>query len=143
MKKKDIYLITTIFVVALISFITLQVFQSRSALDDGLAVVTYQNREILHIDLKDGSYTVLDSDGVIEIKEEDYLYIVHGDNGPVTILYQNHKVSVIDEESPRNICQYQGETNSPLRPLTCLPNDVVILIRSQVFDPDDDDVIIQ
>jgi len=143
MKKRDILLISIVLFISLTAFGITQYLQAQSALDDGLAIVRYQNREILHIELADGEYTILDDDYVLEIDEDDFIYIVQGDNGPVTIQYADNKVSVIDETSPQNICQHQGETNSPLHPLTCLPNDVVITIESGEFDPDDDDIIIQ
>ena len=50
----------------------------------------------------------------------------------------NNKVRVIDEESPKHICQKQGETNSPLFPLTCLPNNIIILIDTKEELPFDD-----
>jgi len=143
MSKNDIILIGTIFIISLAAMITVFVFQARSQTIDGTAIVRYRGVEILYIHLEDGSYTILDDTAVITIDEEEMTYTVQGNLGNVVIQYRDHKVSVIDETSPQNICQNQGETNSPLRPLTCLPNDVVVSIQSSEFDPDDDDAIIQ
>ncbi len=143
MSKKDIILIIGVLLVSVSSLITVLIFQQRTQTLDGTAIVRYQGQEILHISLEDGSAMVLNDDFVLEIDETNFTYTVQGNLGAVVIQYNDHKVSVIDETSPQNICQNQGETNTPLRPLTCLPNDVVITIDSQVFDPDDDDAIIQ
>jgi len=130
-------------IVSVSSLITVLIFQQRTQTLDGTAIVRYQGQEILHISLEDGSAVVLNDDYVLDIDETNFTYTVQGNLGEVVIHYNDHKVSVIDETSPQNICQNQGETNTPLRPLTCLPNDVVITIDSQVFDPEDDDAIIQ
>ncbi len=153
MKKKDLILIATVFMIALVSFIAIQLFERFSTLEDGIAVVSYRNEEILQIDLEDGSYTLLDDTYFIiycetvatdpEVCRADETYVVQGELGTVHIQYIDHQVQVIHETSPQNICQLQGKTNSPLRPLTCLPNHVVITIESGVFDPDEDDAIIE
>lgn len=149
MKKKDLILITIIFSVALISFGAISLIERLSSAEDGVAVVHYRGIEILRIELRDGSYEIIDED-YVHIDRSDFdnhIFVVQGTTSDeeydVTIQYKDHKVQVIDEKSPQNICQYQGATNSPLRPLTCLPNHVVITIETGVFDPDDDDIIIE
>ena len=143
MKKRDIILVTVVMIISLSAFGIVRYLQAQSEVEDGRAIVRYENRDILHIYLENGDYTILDDSKVLEVNEDDHIYIVQGDLGEVIIQYANHRVSVIDETSPQNICQKQGETNSPLYPLTCLPNDVVITIEAGEFDPDDDDIIIQ
>lgn len=143
MSKKDLILIVTILVISVSSLITVIVFQQRTATTDGTAIVRYQGQEILHISLLDGSAIILNEAYVLDINEDNQTYTVQGELGHVIIYYSDHKVSVIEETSPQNICQNQGETNTPLRPLTCLPNDVVITIDTQEFNPDEDDAIIQ
>ena len=153
MKKKDLILIATVFIIALASFVAIQLFERFSTLEDGVAVVSYRGGEILEIDLRDGSFTLIDDTRFIgycetvetdsDVCRGDQTYLVQGELGIVHIQYIDHQVQVIHEISPQNICQLQGKTNSPLRPLTCLPNHVVITIESGVFDPDEDDVIIE
>ena len=158
MKKKDLILITIIFSVALISFGAISLIERLSGAEDGVAVVYHERTEILRIDLRDGSYEIIDEEFVYTDHElfDEHTYIVRGMKGSnqdhrlyhdgyyvVKIQYRDHKVHVEDEESPQNICQHQGATNSPLRPLTCLPNQVVITIETGIFDPDDDDIIIE
>lgn len=147
MKKNDIILIIIVLLISLTSLLTVQIIQAQNELTDGVAVVIYDDEEILHIHLEDGTYTILNNTHVFEdefaLDDTPKRYVVRGDYdsslGRVIIGYENHKVRVLDEHSPQNICQKQGETNSPMRPLTCLPNNVVIVIRSSHFDPDDDD----
>lgn len=147
MKRNDIKLIAVLTIVALISVLAVQLLQRSQSYDDGIAVVTHGSTEVLRIDLKDGSALVMDEEEVVSIDEEAGIYIVkgsYGDNNTVTIGYDNanHTVRVLDEVSPQNICQKQGETNTPLKPLTCLPNEVVIRIETPLPAPDDDDAII-
>ena len=144
MKRNDIKLIVVLSIVALISVAAVQILQNRQSLDDGIAVVTYDNQEILRINLEDGSSDVIRSEHVISADEEAGIYVVEGELGDVVIHYDgtDHTVYVEDETSPQNICQKQGKTNSPLKPLTCLPNEVVIRIETPLPDPDDDDAII-
>ncbi|GEM_PF-553845 len=150
MKRNDIVLIAILLVVALSALFAVRVLQDGTRFDDGTAVVYHKGRLVLSIALVDGSEELHDDDVFVatdienvnellaihfdgrEISAEEAgegrFYIVPGNNGPVTIRYRDHMVEVIDETSPRNICQHQGQTNSPFKPLTCLPNDVVIRI---------------
>ena len=147
MKRNDVKLIVLLAVVALISVVAVQLLQRSQTYDDGIAVVTHGSQEVLRIDLEDGKAVIIDEDEVVSVDEETGRYVVkgsYGENNTVTIGYvsENHTVRVLDEVSPQNICQKQGETNSPLKPLTCLPNEVVIRIETPLPSPDDDDAII-
>jgi len=147
MKRNDVKLIVVLAIVALISVVAVQLLQRSQTYDDGIAVVTHGSQEVLRIDLQDGSAVIIVEEEVISVDEEAGRYVVkgsYGDNNTVTIGYDpdNHTVRVLDEVSPQNICQKQGETNSPLKPLTCLPNEVVIRIETPLPSPEDDDAII-
>jgi len=52
----------------------------------------------------------------------------------------NHKISVVYQESPKDICQLQEPSDSHLMPIVCLPNELVINIftnlTSDQFEPD-------
>jgi len=48
----------------------------------------------------------------------------------LVIEYKDFKVRVAEEVSPQNICSEQMWTNSPLKPITCLPNSLVIIIET-------------
>lgn len=131
MKKSDIILLSVITVLALVSLFVVRTIQNNTEVPNGTAFVIFNNKPILEIELKDGSYEVLQTQHVFEINEENFTYIVNGTNGPVTIEYKDGKVRVIDETSPKNICQDQGWSNSTVKPITCLPNNLVIVIKDE------------
>ncbi len=134
MKKSDIILITTITFVSLLAYLFIQQFLGSTSLDNGTAIVLYEDKAILEIYLTDGSYKIIDANNVVSIDEANFLYTVNGVNGDVVIEYKNNEVRVIEEISPKHICQIQGWSSSPLTPLTCLPNKVVIIIEGEYSD---------
>ena len=141
MKKSDIILITVILIAALGSWLFFRQLNSDNTIEDGVAAVYYNSTKILEIKLEDGTYKVFDNTRIIAIDDDNFIYHVEGSNPyGVTIEYANNKVRVIDEESPKHICQTQGWTNSVLFPLTCLPNNIVIAIETgeYVLPPIDD-----
>ena len=77
----------------------------------------------------------------IAIDTEAMTYHVEGSNPyGVVIKYDNNKVKVIDEISPKHICQTQGWTNSTLLPLTCLPNNIIVVIEAPTIGDVPDDI---
>ena len=142
MKKSDVYLLLVIAIIGGILYFVFSQITESSALVDGTAEVYYNNDKILDIYLEDGSYKVYNEARIIDIDEENRLFHVEGSNPyGVYIEYKDNMVGVIDEESPKNICQKQGFSNSPLSPITCLPNNIVILIEAQLDDGEIPDVI--
>lgn len=140
MKKTDIILIIIITIVSLVGYGFLRILLVESTTKDGKAIVYYHDNPILEIFLEDGSYLIIDPDNVISIDEENFIYTVSGSNGIVVIEYKDFRVRVIDEISPRHICQIQGWSSSPLRPITCLPNNLVIIIEDKLGDDEPDDI---
>ena len=140
MKKSDYILLISIAVISLFAYFLMRQFLGSTNLEDGTAIVLYKDSPILEIYLIDGTYEIIDNDGVVSIDEENYLYIVSGVNGDVVIEYKDNQVRVIDEISPKHICQVQGWSSSPLTPITCLPNNVVIIIEADKGDDDPDDI---
>ncbi len=138
MKKADIILIVFLLVVAVGSFVAFQRLTSQNSVVDGQANVFYKDQIILTIELDDGSYNIHNDDYVVNA--EKGLYTVVGSNGDVVIEYDEHRVRVIDEISPKNICQIQGWSNSPYQPITCLPNNIVILIEADKGQDEPDDI---
>ncbi len=131
MKKSDFYLIGSIVFIGIIFSILFTIIENNNIETDGTAIVYYNNDKVMEIYLEDGSYQVFDSSRVISIDDENFLYHVEGSNPyGVLIEYKDNSVAVIDEESPKNICQYQGYTNSSLTPITCLPNNIIIVIEA-------------
>jgi hypothetical protein len=135
LKKGDLYLIGILLFIGLLSLLVVTVLKNQNEQKDGVALVYYENQVILEIYLEDGTYQVMDESRIISI--EDNVFHVEGSNPyGVYIQYQNNSVGVIDEESPKHICQYQGFTNSSLSPITCLPNNIVIVIKANDTDLD-------
>jgi hypothetical protein len=141
MKKSDLILILVIALVSSIAYFVMQQSVEDSSLEDGVAVVIYKDEKILEISLVDGSYTILDDSLGISVDEEAFLYTIPDTNGTydLVIEYGNHMVRVVEEESPQHICSIQGWSNSPLAPITCLPNNLVIIIETGSL-PDIDDI---
>jgi len=141
MKKSDIILISVILLAALTSWFVFRQINNENSVEDGIAIVYYNNEKILEIELTDGSYTIYDQSRIIEINETDMTYHVEGSNVyGVIIKYEDNKVRVIDEISPKHICQTQGWTNSTLSPLTCLPNNIIVVIEAPVEGDVPDDI---
>ncbi|MBN2604370.1 MAG: NusG domain II-containing protein [Bacilli bacterium] len=138
MKKNDIVLIISLALFSLVSFLILSIILNRSTISNGTATILYNDNPILKIHLIDGSYDVIDEKYIVHIDETKYLYTVEGTNGDVVIEYKDNRVRVIDEISPQNICQAQGWSSSPLTPITCLPNNVIIIIEAPKSDEDPD-----
>lgn len=137
MNKADVILIFSMLIFAVALIIVFETLQS-NAVSDGVATVYYNEKSVLSIDLSDGSHTVLDSVNVIDVTGP--VFTVNGANGDVVIEYKDGAVRVIDEISPQNICQLQGWSDSPFFPLTCLPNNVVILISERYSDDTPDGI---
>lgn len=132
MHKSDWILIAVILIVAVASFLIFRQVTNDNALVDGVAIVYYNNEKIVEIELDDGNYKIFNEDRIINIDEENDIFHVLGSNPyGVYIEYNKQRVRVIDEESPKHICQTQGWTNSPLAPLTCLPNNIIIVVEAK------------
>ncbi len=78
------------------------------------AIVYYNNKELISIDLKD------------EVLKE---YKVKGYNGDVILQTLSGKIRVSEETSPLHICSYQGWIDSPHEVIVCLPNKIVVKIE--------------
>ncbi len=127
--------------VSLLGFGILRVLLVESTTKDGKAIVYYHDDVILEIFLADGSYEIVDEDNVISIDEDNFLYTVSGSDGNVVVIeYKEYRVRVIEEVSPQNICQIQSWSSSPLRPITCLPNNLVIIIEDDLGNDEPDDI---
>ena len=126
------------------------------------AKITYRSELILMIDLKTLQYTVYDTEYKNEVNtdlaSEGIFYVPGLVTTDMTLLYQeddyarenniigikliveDQKISVAYQESPKDLCQLQSPTSSHLRPIVCLPNELVIDIytslESSEFIPD-------
>lgn len=137
MKRNDYLLIGSLFLVGLIGYLVIFFMTNNKVVDNGIAVVYHYGDPVLEIALADGSYNILDNEIVSNVDETNKVYTVLGTNGDVVIEYSDYRVRVIDEISPLNVCQDQGWSSSPLKPITCLPNNILILVETKEFVPDE------
>ena len=107
MNKSDIMLVVILLIIILVSLLIINFTKE----EGGTAIVYYEDKEILKIDLN------IDSE-----------YIVDGELGDVVIEVKNKKIRVKRENSPKNICSKEGYIGDSSRTLICLPNKIVIKI---------------
>jgi hypothetical protein len=121
MNKADKIFLAILLVVSIALYGSIRWLVSASTSDQKVAVVTYKDKEVLRIDMKnDGTYTV---DGTL---------------GDVIIEVKDNKIRVQEETSPYNICSIQGWVEYARVPIVCLPNHVMILIQAAQNDDDED-----
>lgn len=112
MNKNDFYLTIALIVISLISIFALKIFEPSGSKK---ALVYYQEKIVLTIDLNDTTY-----------KE----FNIEGKNGNILIIRDAGKIKVEQENSPLHLCSKQGWIASVYESIVCLPNEVVIKIVS-------------
>lgn len=108
MNKSDIKLIGLVLLIALIFLLGFKLFEKN---DNKQAIVYYENKEVLKVNLN-------------ENKE----YKVDGYNGEVIIIVNNGKIKVDQEKSPLHLCSKQGYISKTYETIVCLPNKISIKI---------------
>ena len=141
MKISDILLVVFLGIISVFSVFWVQDLQARSADANGVAMVIYQNQPILEVSLGSEEYRILRPEHVLQINIYEGLFTVTGTLGPIVLQRENQMIRVISQTSPENICEIQGATNSPLKPLTCLPNELIVRIE-RAPDENDEDAIL-
>jgi len=58
----------------------------------------------------------------------DNLYQIEGDLGKVDIEVKNHKIRVVEENSPYHLCSKQGYISNSSETIICMPNRIMIEI---------------
>ncbi len=142
--------------------IVFNVLQKVNDTGNTYAKVVYQNEVILMINLENNEYKIYDTEykNLIHTEKADEgIFYVPGkttvemselyetddyarENNIVgiKIIVEEQKISVAYQESPKDLCQLQKPTSSPLMPIVCLPNELVINvytdIESDQFIPD-------
>ena len=112
MNKQDIILCLSIFIIALLVLVFIRLPKKGN-----VAIVYYDNKEILKINLK-----------------IDNTYTVEGYNGDVTLEVLNGKIKVSDEISPKHLCSRQGYISNSYESIICLPNKIVVKIDNSEID---------
>ncbi len=162
MKKTDIIIIFSILVIGILSLIGFQVLENQNSTGNTYAKISYQNILILMIDLDTYEYQIYNTVYASQIDvgraDEGIFYVPGTVTTDMTALYEEDsyaaeneivgikllvadgKISVVYQESPKDLCQLQAPTNSHLTPIVCLPNELVIDIytnlTSDEFVPD-------
>jgi hypothetical protein len=157
-KKLDFIFIGGLLLLGVAALIGINLYQKSQATGEAYAKVFYKDELILKIDLHSYEYIVYNTDyrdQVIVTYASDGLFYVPGttttnvdpEDGNITVprvklAVDKNKASieVIYQESPRDICELQGSSNTSLKPLVCLPNELVITVvtdeTSESFIPD-------
>ena len=69
--------------------------------------------------------------------EKSYTFTVTGEDGCTNIIeVRNGSIGIISADCPDKLCVKQGFIDSSLLPITCLPNRVVIQIRTNERNED-------
>jgi len=110
MNKSDLKLM---FIILILGFILIMGLILTEKKENKKAIVYFEDKEILVIDL--------------EINQEK-TYEVDGYNGKVKIIASNGKVKVDSENSPLNLCSKQGYISKSYETIVCLPNKITIKI---------------
>lgn len=151
-------LIAVILIIALFSTGVLDLIDRINSTGETFAEVTYAGEPILKINLKNPEeYHVYDTfyssqidtglaaQGIFYVPGETttsmtelYLSDTYAEENQIVgikLLVEDGKISVVYQESPRDLCQFEPPTNSSLDPIVCLPNKVVVrIITSQTED---------
>jgi len=141
-----------------VALIGINLYQKSQATGEAYAKVFYKDELILKIDLHTNEYVVYNTDyhdQVIVTYATQGVFYVPGTTTTsvdpedenisvprVKLAVDKNKASieVVYQESPRDICELQGSSNTSLKPLICLPNELVITVvtneTGDTFIPD-------
>jgi len=144
------------------SYAGFQIYENAQATGNLYAKITYQNTLIMMIDLETNEYIIYDTaykDLIDTGRSVEGIFYVPGKvTTDMTLLYEvdtyaesneivgiklqvsNNMISVVYQESPKDLCELQGPSDSHLVPIVCLPNELVIDIYTNLdsdqFVPD-------
>ncbi len=161
-KKWDIIIVAAIFLLGIGLLIGFRLYEEAASSGNVYAKISYDNELILMIDLETLEYHIYDTDYkdqiVVDRYNEGIFYVPGKVTTDMDVLYEiddyarenqivgikllveDQKISVVYQESPRDLCQFQAPTDSHLRPIVCLPNALVIDVytdlTSDQFVPD-------
>ena len=150
MKRNDLIFIGATLLVGLLALFGFRLAERLSATGNVFAQVYYKDELILMIDLDTKSYTLYETaykDLVnVDYAAEGTFYVpgtttidpADDDRGimGVKLLVADGKISVVYQESPKDLCEYQAPTDSALSPLVCLPNELVVMIKTDMDEGD-------
>lgn len=146
MKKGDFIFIGIVLILGVGALLGVRWFEASRETGETFAKVYYRDELILLIDLSTCEYHVYDTpyaDLVITDYAAEGIFYVPGtttvDPDPeddrislprvrLEVDTEAASITVAYQESPRNVCELQGASDSSLKPLVCLPNELVVTV---------------
>lgn len=156
-----------ILIIAILSTGILTFIERINSTGESFAQITYAGQPLIEINLNDPEefhvYNTEYKDQVIVDRATEGIFYVPGETTKdmqalyeedtfakdnqiqgIKVQVKDGKISVLYQESPRDLCQLEPPTNSSLDPIVCLPNKVVIKIITSAENISDiyiDDVL--
>lgn len=91
------------------------IYQMINKKEATIAIVYHKNNQVL----------------TIPLTEERKQYEVMGTNGIVKIEVAHQKIRVVEETSQKHLCSKQGAVGKETASIICLPNEIVIQLKSE------------
>ena len=119
MNRTDKVFIGFVVICSIVLFFSTSLLTSKINADQAYATVLHRDREVMRIKMN-----------------QNGLYSLQGDLGPMLIEVRDGAIRVKEEVSSLNYCSLQGWVSKTNTPIFCLPNSVII----QVQNSDDGEV---
>lgn len=132
--------------IGIIALVGIKIHESLTATGDAFAKVFFKDELILKINLHTNEYIVYDTDYkdqvIVTYASQGIFYVpgtttINVDPEETNITLPRVKlgvdtakgsIEILYQESPRDICELQGSSDSSMKPLVCLPNELVVTV---------------
>lgn len=158
MKKQDILFISIVTMLFLIGFFLVSFLEESQKTGEIYAKVFYRDTLVLMIDLQTNEYVVYNTpysnqvhvgraaEGIFYVPgtttttmEGLYLvdaYAAQNQIVGIKLIVEQKKIRIGYQESPRDLCELQSPTDSRMRPLVCLPNELLVSVYTNLTSED-------
>ena len=158
MKKQDIWFIGIVSLISLIGFFVVTFLMESQRTGQVYAKVFYKDTLVLMIDLENNDYVVYNTPYQTQVhvgRASEGIFYVPGTTTTdmaglyatdayamnqqiigIKLIVENHKIRVAYQESPRDLCELQSPTDSRMRPLVCLPNELLVSVYTNLTSED-------
>ncbi len=158
MKKQDIWFLGIVSVLFLIGFFVVSLLEESQKTGEIYAKVFYRDTLVLMIDLQTNEYVVYNtpyttqvdtgraSEGIFYVPgttttSMDNLYQIDAYAAQnqivgIKLIVEQNKIRIGYQESPRDLCELQSPTDSRMRPLVCLPNELLVSVYTNLTSED-------
>lgn len=158
MKKQDIWFLGIVSVLFLIGFFVVSLLEESQKTGEIYAKVFYRDTLVLMIDLQTNEYVVYNTPYANQVNTgraaEGVFYVPGTTTTTMDNLYQidayaaqnqivgikliveQNKIRIGYQESPRDLCEMQSPTDSRMRPLVCLPNELLVSVYTNLTSED-------